>query len=852
MRMAGPSLSLESLDREALGALYRASRRIAQGRSAAQIMRALLHGVREVTGCVSAGLYELGQAAEPELHLVVGPDGAAGLPNCLAAGIVQFQQACRAGVGALTFTKLHATADLPQRTLALAAVCGADALHGVVAALWSDATPRDDAPTSALLLALGEDAGHALDQSLSSTAAPSDALLAALNAVTDIGLLYSGLLDSLLQNILAQILSLNGLGGGAIFLASELDEQIELAACARGPDTDYGDDPAALWTGQLRDQSLALARETAQQHYPSLTLYATDDEHETLSLGTALQRLRAANLVSLPLLAAGWGIGVLQVVAAPGAKIEEEQIQQLRVMARQTAAAIENARRLAQIRADQERMRAVVDTTNDAIMVLDEHRRPLMVNRRARFFFGLTERDLLGKSFDQLGADFGQILEDGQRFNSWLARLLDSRSDRAVEEFSIRKPEVRLLQCFSAPVIDLNDRYLGRLLVFRDITREREVERMKNEFVSTVSHELRTPLTSIQGALQLVLGRPGSQAASPSDVHHQRVRELLGISLANTERLIRLINDILDVAKIEQGRIQLRREALAPDELCRSSIAAVSALASAHAITVELQIVAGLPAVLADRDRSIQILLNLLSNAIKFSSAGQRVVLSAHYDGQMLVFAVRDWGRGIAVEHQAALFQKFQQIDSSTTRDVGGTGLGLAISKALVEEQGGRMWLESAAGLGSTFSFSLPRAAVDTSILAHPRARHTPARTQVLLVTAEPNLRAMLTHLLHGASMHVVNVSDEAEAMHALEQLHPSVVLIDQKLPAGGGVALLRRLKANPASAPLPTIILTKPELSASEQAQLQTLNASAWLETSVAYEQLLNAITNILESRGR
>jgi PAS domain S-box-containing protein len=713
MPMAVQSLGVESLDREALGVLYRASRRIAQSRSAAQIIRALLHGIREATGCVSAGLYELGHAAEPELRLIVGPDGAAGLPNRLATGIAKFQQACRSGSGALTFTQLHATADTPQRTLVLASVCGADALHGVVAALWPDAAPHDDAPTSALLLALGEDAGHALDQSLSSAAAPSDALLAALRAITEIGLLYSGLLDHLLQNILTQILSLKGMGGGAIFLVSELDDQIELAACARGPNTDYGDDPARLWTSQLLDQSLSLARETAGQRYPSLTLYASAGEPETMSLGTALQRMHAANLVSLPLIAGNWVIGVLQVVAAPGAMIEEEQIQQLRLIACQTAAAIENARRLAQIRADQERMRAVVDTTNDAILVLDEYRRPLMVNRRARFFFGLTERDLLGKNFDQLGADFGQIFEDGQRFNHWLAQLLDSRSNRAVEEFSIRKPEARLLQCFSAPVIDLNDRYLGRLLVFRDITREREVERMKNEFVSTVSHELRTPLTSIQGALQLVLGRPGSTGVSPIDTHHQRVRDLLGISLTNTERLIRLINDILDVAKIEQGHIQLRREALAPDELCRSSAAAVGALASAHGIMVELQIAAGLPAVLADRDRSIQILLNLLSNAIKFSFAGQRVVLSAHDDGQMIVFAVQDWGRGIATEHQTALFQKFQQIDGSTTRDVGGTGLGLAISKALVEEQGGRMWLESTVGVGSTFSFSLPCAPVD-------------------------------------------------------------------------------------------------------------------------------------------
>jgi PAS domain S-box-containing protein len=424
----------------------------------------------------------------------------------------------------------------------------------------------------------------------------------------------------------------------------------------------------------------------------------------------ALRTLGVAELVSVPLLAGGWLTGVLQVAAAPGAQIGDGQLQVLRILARQMAVAIENARIFAQSRADQERTRAVVDATNDAILMLDEHRRPMIVNRRARFFFGLTERDLLGKSCEHLGRAFDRIFEDGRRFNDWLGQLLRSQSERAVEEFSILSPEPRLLQCFAAPVMDVHDRYLGRILVFRDITREREVERMKNDFVSIVSHELRTPLTSIQGALQLVLGKPGGAPSGMGAGLPQRGRDLLSISLANTERLIRLINDILDIAKIEQGRIQLRREVLTAEDLSRSATAAMSAFANDRGIALEVQLPPWLPQVLADRDRSLQILINLISNGIKFSPAGQRVSVSASRDGSMICFSVRDWGRGIALEHQARIFQKFQQLDSSTTRDAGGTGLGLAISKALVEEQGGRMWLESEPGQGSTFSFTLPTA----------------------------------------------------------------------------------------------------------------------------------------------
>jgi len=383
-------------------------------------------------------------------------------------------------------------------------------------------------------------------------------------------------------------------------------------------------------------------------------------------------------------------------------------VQILTILARQTAVAIENARLFAQTRNDQERTSAVVDATNDAILMLDERRRTMIINRRARFFFGLSERELQEKDLDQLGDLFTRIFEDAPHFQSWLRQLLRSHAERAVEEFQIIRPEARLLQCFSAPVMDLHDRYLGRILVFRDITREREVERMKSDFVSNVSHELRTPLTSIQGALQLVLGPARDGRSGMTDGVSQRARDLLTISLNNTERLIRLINDILDVAKIEQGRIQLRREALSPADLCQNAAGEMSAFANTCGIVIDIDVQPLMPKIFADGDRSAQILVNLLSNAIKFSAAGQRVLLSVRHEGSVVCFAVRDWGRGIAREDQERLFQKFQQIDSSATRDVGGTGLGLAISKALVEEQGGRIWLDSAPAKGSTFSFTLP------------------------------------------------------------------------------------------------------------------------------------------------
>lgn len=879
-RSAAPS-PLDVLDVSRLRALYGAARRLARAEDAAGVCRALVDGVQAVTGCTVAAVYLSEGMHPPDVRAHTPSTGVAPEPPDDAPDHAAQTAAPEALDNSLSrVTQAGAALELPRRLVPLsswrgafnegqlkpaeevlgplpapydqaelAAVVGAETIHGLLVAWWERDAPRP-VGWDAALVALGEDGGRAFDalrlrHGASRLVGDDDAqtVLAAVNAVSDIGLLYSNLLERLLDAILAQILAVLPLGGGAMFLGSDPAGRVELAAWARGPEAAYGPDPGALWQGALLQHTLAQARETAHAGYPALTVTAAapDEPHPT-PLAAALRGVSAANLVSVPLLAGGWVTGVLQVVAARGREVTAGQVQMLRTLARQTATAVENARLFAQTRADQERARAVVDATNDAILMIDEHRSPMIVNRRARFFFGLTERDMVGRSFEQLGALFSRIFEDGQRFNNWLGQMLRSPSERAVEEFRILSPEPRLLQCYTAPVTDPHDRYLGRLLVFRDITREREVERMKSDFVSIVSHELRTPLTSIQGALQLVLGQPENGRPGMAADLPPRGRELLTISRSNTERLIRLINDILDIAKIEQGRIQLRREPLSPEELCRSAAAEMSAFANDRGIRLEIQARARLPQVLADRDRSVQVLVNLLSNAIKFSHAGQRVLLSARRDGPMVNFTVQDWGRGIAGEQQSRLFQKFQQLDSSSTRDVGGTGLGLAISKALVEEQGGRMWLESQLGEGSSFSFTLPAAPG----VEGESEQQTDGASQphVLVVDDDPHVRPVLVRLLQRHGLRVSSASDGYQALSAVEAQPPDVILLDIKMPGLDGFEVLRRLKAQPATAHIPVLILTANDLSDSTRAQGLDLGAQAYLEKPIAYDRLISSVT--------
>jgi len=237
--------------------------------------------------------------------------------------------------------------------------------------------------------------------------------------------------------------------------------------------------------------------------------------------------------------------------------------------------------------------------------------------------------------------------------------------------------------------------------IARDVTERKEVERLKSEFVSTVSHELRTPLTSIRGSLGLIAGGVGGELPA-------QVKALVDIANKNCDRLITLINDLLDMEKIESGKMafDLKPQALLP--IIEQALEGNRAYGEQFSVTFRL--VAALPEVRVnvDRDRLLQVMSNLLSNAAKFSPPGGSVEVSLTRQGAAVRVAVADHGEGIPAAFNDRIFEKFSQADSSDTRKKGGTGLGLSISKAIVERMGGHIGFDSEVGLGTTFHFVLP------------------------------------------------------------------------------------------------------------------------------------------------
>jgi signal transduction histidine kinase len=245
---------------------------------------------------------------------------------------------------------------------------------------------------------------------------------------------------------------------------------------------------------------------------------------------------------------------------------------------------------------------------------------------------------------------------------------------------------------------------VGVVVAFTDISERNALDRMKDEFISTVSHELRTPLTSVRAALGLLAG--GALTARP-----EKARQMMDVAVANTDRLERLVKDILDLERINSGKAELHSIQCPLDEMFGRATALLQT--SAMRANVRFTIEANDVRVWADPDRLLQTLTNLISNAIKFSPHApgipSEVRLSANYvSGDEALIEVQDHGRGIPGEKLEQIFERFKQVDASDSRAKGGTGLGLAICRSIVAQHGGHIWATSTPGEGSTFHFTMP------------------------------------------------------------------------------------------------------------------------------------------------
>ncbi|PYE49908.1 response regulator [Deinococcus yavapaiensis] len=389
-------------------------------------------------------------------------------------------------------------------------------------------------------------------------------------------------------------------------------------------------------------------------------------------------------------------------------------------------------------------------------------------------------------------------------------------------------PDAPAIQDFEARFVPVSSR--ESLVIARDITERKKVERLKNEFVSTVSHELRTPLTSIRGSLSLLAS--GVQGELPA-----RSKKLVEIALNNSERLVRLINDILDIEKIESGKVEFKDAPVEISALLQR--AADDNRAFSQQFGVELGVEPGPDVrVIGDEDRLLQVLTNLISNASKFSPRGSEVTISRVVQDGRVRISVRDRGPGIPAEFRPHIFGRFAQADSSATRQQGGTGLGLSISKAIVERHGGRLFFEDHPEGGTVFAFELPVAP------SAPTEIPIPSTARRLLVCEDDHDVAYLLQLIlrqGGFESDIAYSAEEAEA-RLVERPYDALVL-DLLLPNRDGLSFIRQLRHQPQTSEMPIIVVSA---IADERRGLLNGDAIAvvdWINKPVDHNRLLSAV---------
>ncbi|MHC5766825.1 MAG: response regulator [Nostoc sp.] len=388
----------------------------------------------------------------------------------------------------------------------------------------------------------------------------------------------------------------------------------------------------------------------------------------------------------------------LQAINELELRVAERTAELIRVNQQLQSQLDERQRTQGELWFSQARFARILDIADDAIISINGFQSITLFNQGAEKIFGYSAQEVIGHSLDLLlpqrifQAHRQHVVDFGQSPN--VARRMGERR----EIYGRRKDGTEFPAEASISKIEMSEE-IFYTVILRDITERKQIERMKDEFVSVVSHELRTPLTSIHGSLGML-----ASGLLPTD--SEQGKRLLQIATDSSERLVRLINDILDIERIESGKTKIEPEICNIVDLIVQAVNVMQPLADKAGVKVSVSALSG--QVLADCDRIVQTLTNLVSNAIKFSSPGSTVWLETQQQGNEVLLTVKDTGRGIPTDKLESIFERFQQVDSSDSRNHDGTGLGLAICKSIMQQHSGRIWAESGLGEGSTFYVTLP------------------------------------------------------------------------------------------------------------------------------------------------
>jgi len=485
-----------------------------------------------------------------------------------------------------------------------------------------------------------------------------------------------------------------------------------------------------------------------------------------------------------------------------------------------------------------EMLRLAVNSCPSGMVMSDVTRKIVLVNDEIERLFGYRRDELLGASVEKL-----------------IPARLQSQHVRHRVDFIV-DPEVRRMSAgrdlsglrkdgTEFPVeVGLTSLGAGKsllvLYVIVDASERQRTERLKDEFVSTVSHELRTPLTSISGSLGLIIGQAGDELPKST-------ARLIAIAHKNCLRLVRLINDILDIEKIESGQLVFNLGQVHVGPLVQQAIEAIHGFAEAHGVHVKLDTKSGDGEVSADIDRLTQVITNLLSNAIKFSPPNEEVIVMVEKNDDVVRISVRDHGFGIPVNFRPYIFGKFAQADASDSRQKGGTGLGLSIAKEIVERLGGEVSFADASGGGTIFNVTLP--VWDAAAGQNLDLEAPPEAARILLCEDDHDAALAIRKTMRKTGFAVDIVYTARAAIGRADAIDYAAILVDLKLPDGDGISLIVHLRAQTRHHDTPITVISVDPNRGRDDARSSTLNVLGWLSKPVDPERLVQVVKSSIAS---
>ncbi|MDQ2810010.1 MAG: GAF domain-containing protein, partial [Chloroflexota bacterium] len=707
-------------------------------------------------------------------------------------------------------------------------------------------------------------------------------------------------LDEILQRGLQLVTSIGGVQRGSVMLKDLQSGQLVYQATvgrpnmvAKGTPTPFQTDGLLGWVVRER-QGIMVNDVLADPRWAKSTQWGSG----------------VRSLLSVPLLSGEDLLGVVNLTHPEPNHFDEGHLRLISTVANEMSIAIHNAtlysfiteqfeREAAALRvqeAEASKLNAVLGSITDGVLVFDFDHRVILMNSAAEGLLGVSAQQLLGLQMPQSLQQL-DLAPDTLQLLTQLTMLptLPLGSTPWQNRFQLTNQVVNVIV---SRVSSVQREMLGVVMTFRDVTKEVEVDRMKSEFISLVSHEMKTPMTSIKGYTDLIL--MGSVGAI-SDMQ----KSFLNVIKSNTDRLSALVSDLLDLSRIETGRIKLELKYVQLEDLINDVVASLRTQIESKHQTVTVQVPWGLPDIKVDSQRVLQVLTNLVSNANKYTPEDGTITILVEEDaGGTLIVRVRDTGIGMATKDQERLFERFFRADHPGVQTVSGTGLGLVIAKSLVEMHGGTMSVESELGAGSTFTFTLPLRVGDDVAVRVPElppglpvllpvdlsATTVPvlARTMeelsddldlsdfdlavaasdaltnrppaaaptdgvpadppaplphVLVVDDDPDTRRLLGLQLAGHGFRVSEASGGREALALAAADRPDLITLDVMMPGLDGFETLAALKEAAATAQIPVVMLSV----LPEEERGFALGATDYLPKPPDPEQLMDIIREVL-----